>query len=123
YPDWMVLTRPYYVTEYVAATTNPDYRRLADVPWRAPVGTVVTSLADIQLVLYHRGRPPEEQWKRYPYPSDEYLLERLLDGTVEAVLTWAPELYRLVDGRWEELGIRIIDRAPLQEGMEWGIGL
>lgn len=123
YPSWMVLTRPYYMTPYVAATTNPAYGSLSDVPWGEPVGTVVTSLADIQLVLYQRGRNPERQWKRYPYPSDEYLFEKLLDGTIEVALMWGPELYRLVDGRWDELGIRLIDTAPLRRGMEWGIGL
>lgn len=123
YPSWMVLTRPYYMTPYVAATLSPTYRSLADVPWREPVGTVVTSLADIQLVLYQRNRAQEMQWKRYPYPSDEFLFEKLLDGTVEVAIMWGPELYRLVDGRWEELGIRLIDTAPLRRGMEWGIGL
>lgn len=122
YPGWLSFSRAYYRTPYVLAVKETRFRRLSDIPKGQPIGTHLSSLADIQLILHQRSRSQRDQWKRFPYPTDELLVQRLLDGTISGALIWGPELYRLTGGDPGAKGIRVIDASPLRN-LEWGIGV
>jgi len=122
YPDWLVLTRPYYWTPYVLAVTDPDYRQLSDIPRDKAIGTRLLTLSDVEFINFMSTLPKEQRWRRFPYVSDALLVQRLLDGTIAGALMWAPALYRETGGNPEALGIRVISTSPLRT-IERPVGL
>jgi polar amino acid transport system substrate-binding protein len=114
YADWLTVGRPYLITRSVAVVASDDYTSLNDVPAGEAVGARYLSAADIQLATLLRTLPAEERWRRVSYPNNELLLERLLDGTLTAVIIWEPALAAATAGDPEEYGIRIIPSGSLR---------
>ena len=112
-PDWLAVTRSYVAAPFVLLSAEPERESLTDIPRGAAVGTQVGSHADMTLLAYNSNLRPEERWHRFPYGSDELMLERLDDGTIEAALLWYPNL-RQVRSQWQET-YRLLSTEPLPE--------
>jgi polar amino acid transport system substrate-binding protein len=122
YPDWLTVTRPYAGIPYLAVTTEgATYRALADVPAGRTIGTQIVSAGDTLLYAYVSQLPPTEQWRRLPYGDNALLVERLRDGTLDAIVIYEPELDALTEGPPEASGLRVIASNPLRD-MEVSIG-
>ena len=124
YPEWMMLTRSYYRSGFVLAVTESDYEELADIPFDQPIGSRMLTSADIRFATYLHSLAEGSRWQRFPYPDNQMLLERLVDGTVAAALIWEPALDAFVEANAEAEGIQIIGTDPFQPPeMEFGIAL
>jgi polar amino acid transport system substrate-binding protein len=108
YPSWLIITRPYLSTRTVLATTKPSYRKLADIPSDRRIGTRIFGIVDNQLIIYLQSLQEKSRWPRAPYFNNKLLIDRLLDGTVDAAFVWEPALYRATNGAPESAGIRLI---------------
>ena len=93
YANWVTLSRPYYESQYVFVTADPDLQALADVAPTRPIGATMGTSAHIRLVSYLAALPQEDRWPTYPMGTNELALESLLDGTVDVALVWAPNLW------------------------------
>lgn len=97
YPEWMTFSRVYAETRFVLATLNPDYQDLSDIPADKAIGTRFVSAVDLKLVNFLQSLPTEKRWQKFSFFNNQILLEKLLDGTVEAVFIWEPALKALKD--------------------------
>jgi polar amino acid transport system substrate-binding protein len=113
YPEWVTLTRAYYESQYVFVTAAPDIRALADLTPGRPIGATIGTMAQLRLVSYLMALPAEKRWPTYPLGSNEFALEKLLDGTVDVALVWAPSLWakQREDSAYADL--HVIDPDPL----------
>ena len=93
--EWLTFTRPYYHSPFVFAVANPDYQRLQDIPAGSPIGTRLLSAAHIRFSAFLQSLPSDARWRSVPYVDNERLFERLLDGSVEGIIVWAPALHVL----------------------------
>lgn len=107
YPDWLILSRPYLRSTFVLAVTDPDTISLSSIPAGAKIGTRGVTSADIQFALYNQSLPSNQRWRRLPYPDNELLIQRLLDGAIDAAIIWEPALYAATNGDPEAAGIAI----------------
>ena len=113
YADWVTLTRPYYESEYVYVTADPDIHALADVAPARPIGATLGSQAHLRLVSYLTALPSEERWPMYPMGTNDVALESLLNGTVDVALVWAPSLWAKQREEPAYADLRVIDPDPL----------
>jgi polar amino acid transport system substrate-binding protein len=113
YASWVTLTRPYYETQYVFVTADPDIHALGDLAPGRPIAATVGTSAHMRLVSYVTALPAEKRWPAYPMGSNELSLESLLNGTVDVALVWAPSLWarQREDPAYAEL--HVIDPKPL----------
>lgn len=124
YPDWLTFTRPYWNSQFVLATRDHDFETLADIPRNMGIGTRLLSQGDIRFTLYLQSLPTDRRWRRVPYPDNRLLIERLLDGSVTAVLVWEPALYAASEGDVEGQGIKVIRTDPFRTPtVKFGIAL
>ena len=117
HPEWLTFSKPYAGFPYVAVVVNPEYQSVGDIPGGAAIGVPVLSRIDRQLISYSQAQSPEARWRRLPYADTELLLSRLLDGTLEAALFWAPELDQLLPTVEASSEIRVISTRPLAASM------
>lgn len=117
FPDWALVTRPYARIPFVLATLDPDYARLADIPYDHFIGTALGSLGELVFLTTMQQRPTAERWKRLPYADFEVMLARLREGRLDAMLLWQPALAGLLAEDSEADAVRIIatDPVPLAE--------
>jgi polar amino acid transport system substrate-binding protein len=113
YPEWIKVTRPYYRSSYVLATTNAGWRSLADVPRSQAIGATMGTSADLRLIQHLQALTPADRWSRFPMSSDEAALKALMNGTVAVALVWGPALWALQRGDPAFAGVRVISPAPL----------
>lgn len=92
YPDWLRPSPVYLTTPTVLAVRAGEYRALTDIPVAGGIGTRSGSLADNYLSAYLRTLPEDARWPRTFYSSNEQLIERLVDHTLDAILIWQPAL-------------------------------
>ncbi len=113
FPDWVTLTRPYYETQYVFVTADPDLHALADLEPGRPIAVTIGTSAQIRLVSYLMAVPAEDRWPAFPMGTDAMALDALLNGTVDVALVWAPSLWarQREDAAYADL--RVIDPNPL----------
>jgi len=113
YPNWVVLTRPYYETNYAFVASARGMRELADLAPGRPIGATLGSSAHIRLVSYQFGIPAARRWPTFPYGTDDAALSSLLGGTVDVALVWAPSFWakQRTDRAYADL--RAIDPKPL----------
>lgn len=114
-PSWLTITRPYASFRYVLVAADENVQALRDLPLEELVGSQMVSAGDRALIAFLQARTQSERWRRIPYADNALMLERLLDGTLGAMLIWEPTLYLLTDGDPESFGVHIIDPAPFQE--------
>jgi polar amino acid transport system substrate-binding protein len=96
--EWMTITRPYLSTRSVFASADPEVGSLGDVPVDAKIGTRIGANVDIRFLDYNLGLPEDRRWRRVPYPNYQFLLDRLREGELDAILLWEPSLYVGLDG-------------------------
>lgn len=111
YDSWLAITRPYIVTDNVLVSSNPDYKRLDDIPRSKPLGSRVGSDGDASILAYLQALPKSAQWKRYAYFANDLLLNRIIDGTVGAGVIWESVLNLATGGDPAANGLHRLD-AP-----------
>jgi polar amino acid transport system substrate-binding protein len=112
-PNWVTLTRPYYETQYVFVTGDPDIHALADVAPARPIGATMGTSAHLRLVSYLTALPREDRWPTYPMGTNNQALEALLKGTVDVALVWAPILWAKQRQDPAYADFHVIDPNPL----------
>jgi polar amino acid transport system substrate-binding protein len=113
YGNWVTLTRPYYETQYVFVTADPDIQSLADLEPSRPIGATMGTSAHIRLVSYLSALPGEDRWPTYPMGTDDFTLESLLNGTTDVALVWAPSLWAKQREEPPYAELHVIDPTPL----------
>ena len=113
YPDWLIPSRPYYNGPHVLVVTNENYSRLGDIPNSEIVGSSVYSLADYRFQQYLQSLPQEQRWRRFPYTSEELMLDHLERGVISGAIVWAPSLHEFTDGDPATRGFRTIPLNPM----------
>jgi polar amino acid transport system substrate-binding protein len=114
YANWVTLTRPYYESQYVFVTADPDIDALADLAPARPIGATMGTSAHLRLVSYLMALPAQNRWPTYPFGTNELALASLLNGTVDAALVWAPVLWAMQRDEPAYADLRIIDPKPLR---------
>lgn len=113
YPNWVTVTRPYYETQYVFVTADPDVRALADVAPTRPIGATMGTSAHLRLVTFLAALPAEDRWPTYPMGTGDLALESLLNGTVDVALVWVPTLWARQREEPAYADLHVIDPTPL----------
>ncbi len=113
FSNWATLTRPYYETQYVFVTADPDIQALADVAPARPIGATMGTSAHIRLISYLAALPAEDRWPTYPMGTNDRALETLLTGTVDVALVWAPNLWAKQRKDPAYADLHVIDPTPL----------
>lgn len=88
YPDWLAPSPVYLTTSTVLVTRTP-IASMAELPADAKIGARILSLSAGALTTYLRTLPPGG-WSHLLYPTNESVLDRLADGSVDAALVWGP---------------------------------
>lgn len=119
-PSWLTVTQPYYSTRVVFATTAYDHADPRRLPFGAAVGSRIAGSGDFQFRSFVTERSPGTI-RRIPYPSNESLITRLLDGTLDGILIWEPAIYAATGGDPAAAGVMT---APLPfQSTELNFGL
>ena len=113
YPNWVILTRPYYETGYAFVAADPDIEALADLKPGTPIAATIGTMAHIRLVAYNSALPAGKRWPIFPMGSNELALTSLLNGTAGVGLVWAPSLWERQRDDAAFADIHVIDPAPL----------
>ncbi len=113
FADWLTLSRPYVELGFVLVTREERVASLADLVPGSRVGTKILSTVDIAFTILNDRRSEGMRWRRIPYPDNRLLIDRLVEGELEAILVWEPGLYAGVGGDLQAAGLRAIDPQPL----------
>ncbi len=92
YPEWLVPSPIYLSTETILAARSPEYRQMNDIPRGSNIGVRIQSLAAGYLGGYVRTLPEASRWEPVLYLNNGMVVDRLMDGAVEAILIWEPAL-------------------------------
>jgi polar amino acid transport system substrate-binding protein len=95
YPDWLMVTRPYYRTSYALVTIDAHLTALADMKPDRAIAATLGTVADLRLIQYLQALPAAQRWARFPMSTDEAALKSVVAGTAGAALVWAPSLWAL----------------------------
>lgn len=90
FPQEFTVTRPIVALSYVLVTDDPAITGLSDIPPTETIGTSLMSYGDYILGAHIRTLPEDRQWRRLPYGTADLMLERLFDGTIAAMVLFAP---------------------------------
>jgi len=119
-PEWLAVSRPYYLTQTVLAVVDGGYQSLEDIPEGSRLGGRIASRGYVRLGSYLRALS-SDRWNRAPYPNNGVLLERLREGTIEGAVIWEPALYLAGGGDPSTLGLHTatlpFDIAPIALGI------
>lgn len=121
YSDWATVTRAYYEARYVFVTDSPEVKSLAEVAPDRPIAATLGTMAHIRLVAYNSALPRKDRRPTYPMGTNELALEKLLDGTVDVALVWAPTLWAMQRREPDAARLRVIAPDPLPP-TELGVG-
>ena len=113
YAAWASLTRPYYETQYVFVSADPDIHSLADLAPPGPIGATSGTSAHLRLISYLMALPAEKRWPTFPMGTNDIALESLLNGTVDVALVWAPSLWAKQRADPAFADLHVIDPTPL----------
>jgi polar amino acid transport system substrate-binding protein len=105
FADWLTITRPYLQTRSVFATTDPTITALDAMPAGARIGTRIGANVDIRFLDLNQGRTEATRWRRVPYPNNGFLVDRLREGELDAILLWEPALVVGLDGDPRAAGV------------------
>jgi polar amino acid transport system substrate-binding protein len=105
FADWLTITRPYLQTRSVFATTDPAITALDAMPAGARIGTRIGANVDIRFLDLNQGRTEATRWRRVPYPNNGFLVDRLREGELDAILLWEPALVVGLDGDPRAAGV------------------
>lgn len=91
YPEWLRASPTYLATDTILVARTP-LASMNELPRSASVGVRLFSLAAGALTNYLRVIPANDRWTQLLYPTHEFTLDRLMDGTIDAALIWRPAL-------------------------------
>jgi len=111
-PEWMSISRPYFSTRAVIASTDPAITSWADIPAGAQVSSRMAAPGDVNFTAFLRTLPENERPSRVPYPDYGLVLDRLRDGSVQAAFVWEPALWFASDGDPEAIGVTSVFAPP-----------
>lgn len=112
FPEWLSISQPYFSARTVLASANEAIDSFADIPPGTAIGSRLGASGDVNLTSYLRSLPENARPRRFPYPDNGLLIERLLDGTLTAILIWEPALYLASDGDPEAMGFAAVFDLP-----------
>ncbi|MCW5714222.1 MAG: hypothetical protein KIT43_06915 [Bauldia sp.] len=92
YPEWLTFTAAYASIPYVAIARAGTYADLFEVPRDRPIATQSMTSVDGTVTAFFRTLPADQAWRRFPLPTSNSVLTRVLDGTVDAGFIWEPWL-------------------------------
>lgn len=113
YGNWAMLTRPYYETQYVFVTADPNLASLAQLAPGRKIGATIGTSAHVRLMSYLIALPAEQRWPTYPMGTNDLALESVINGTVDVALVWAPVFWAKQRSDPAYAGLRVIDSSPL----------
>ncbi|WP_273692066.1 substrate-binding periplasmic protein [Ketogulonicigenium vulgare] len=97
YPDWLIISRPYYSAPYLLVSHDPAIRSLADLPEGSFIGSPIYTPLDTELArLIGAGAAPIN---RLPYDDIDQVHRFLADGTMAAAIIWGPYIRALPPDR------------------------
>lgn len=102
-PGWMTISQPYLTARSVLVTRS-DAADLAEVPFGERIGVRMMAAGDNRLIQYLAAQPEDRSWSRTPYPDNQLMLERLVDGTIGAGMIWEYGLFGATQGDPEAAG-------------------
>lgn len=112
YPDWLSGTPPYLTTHTVIGVRERTYSSFSEIGAGQPIGARIMSIADSYLSLHLQTMPEASRWNRVSHLNNVVLIERLLDGSLEAILIWEPAVRRYLADHPEAGEIEIIRDLP-----------
>lgn len=112
YPEWLRPSTTYLETNTVLATPSAGYESLNDIPRDVVIGVRILSLAANSFTTYLRTLPQNNRWSFLLYPNHGFTLDRLMDGSVGAILMWEPALLRYLAEHPEAPEIHILRELP-----------
>lgn len=121
YPEWLMLTRPYYEGRFVVLAAEPSWQRLEDVPRDVRIGVVQGTMGDIRFITFNNSRPAGQRWQRTPVGPAEEAFGVLLDGGVGALIVWEPTWWALSRERPELAELHVVE-APVVSEPWIGVG-
>ena len=105
--DFLTVTRPYYETGYVLASTRDDVDEFAALAETGvQVGIPFQSRMNSSVSYYY-----EDTYRRV-FGSERELLDALLGGEIEAGMFYGPELLAMMEGDLFGLTISRVDPVP-----------
>jgi hypothetical protein len=113
FPEWAMVTRTYATIPFVLAVSNPDYKRLADIPYGRFIGTALGSLGERVYSTSNSQRPADQRWKRLPYANFDLMLTRMLEGKLDGMVLWQPSLAKLQAENPAAKSLKVIAFDPL----------
>lgn len=113
YPNWAILSRPYYDARYVYVAADPALHALSDLDPSRAIGATLGTSAHMRLVAYLTALPREDRWPTYPMGTNDRALAALLDGTVDVAVVWGPSYWAKRQADPALAGLHEIDPSPL----------
>ncbi len=104
-PQWLTVSRPYYQSQVAVFTADAADRAFADIAPGDGIGARMGGTGHRELRMYLDALPPERRPRQIPYPDNKLLLDRLADGTLQAVLIWELAPYFATGGALQRLHI------------------
>lgn len=92
YPQEIATTRPYIGFSYVGVTTDPQVNRLSDIASDRRLGARVASYGHTAVQRYIATLPQSRRWQLLPYGDIDLMVQRLVDGTLGAMIIYGPTL-------------------------------
>jgi polar amino acid transport system substrate-binding protein len=121
YPDWLVVSRPYYTAGYGVVVKDARWSALADIPPGAALGPTIGTAADLRLANYLLAIDAARRWLRHPQSSNEVAIAALAAGQVSAALVWLPALWAEQRREPALAGLRVVAPRPLPP-TSFGVG-
>lgn len=112
YSDWLRATPPYLATHTALAVREGEFTSASQFGPGQRVGARLLSIADGYLSTYLRAQPDAARWERVVYPNNAFLIERLLDESVDAILVWEPALHRYLADHPEAENVTVLTELP-----------
>ena len=111
-PDWLSISQPYFSARTVMATARAGIDGFEDIPPGVPIGSRLGASGDVNLTSYLQSLPEDARPRRFPYPDYGILIDRMLDGTLAAILIWEPALSFASGGDPAAIGITAVFDPP-----------
>lgn len=111
-PDWLSISQPYFSARTVMASATPGIDGFDDIPPGEAIGSRLQASGDVNLISYLQSLSADARPRRIPYPDNGLLIERLLDGSVAAILIWEPALHFASGGDPASIGITAVFDPP-----------
>lgn len=111
-PGWLTVSRPYLESRMMFVTTNESYRSFAEIPAGEKIGVRMGGTGHRELRAFLQAMPEGQRPSQVPYPNNDFLVQRLADGTLPVILVWEFAPYYASGGNIGSLGLKTTFEAP-----------